>query len=186
VSRRLVAVILVAGSVAAACGAPARDYPAAVCGEMDEWVEEVNASLDELSGGVEDRTTVPEETDAVIDHLDDVDAATVQAIEDLRDVASSDVGGADAFTDRLAALLQRVLYVASSIRDELETTADEGLEAFRDRIGGLLGRRLGGAIREVLAAPTDPASGDLADAFQEEPSCEDVLTPGEQETAPET
>lgn len=185
-SRRLAALGLVAGVLAMGCGAPqgSRDYAAGVCGEIATWVEAVNSSLRRLSQGVKDRTTVEQEMDAVVRHLDDVESATEGSIAGLRRVSTSGVEGAEALTDRLVTLLERTLSVARSVRENVRRIDDQGLQAFREDVGPLLGRRVGGAIRQVLAAPTDPAAGEIADGFREEPGCQDVLSPAEQDTGP--
>ena len=185
-TRRLTALGLVVGVLTLGCGASqgTRDYAAAVCGEIDAWVEAVNSSLRELSQGVKDRDSVAQEREAVVQHLDDVEIATEGSISRLRRVPTSGVEGADALTVRLVGLLEHTVSVTRSVRQDVRAIDDQGLQAFREAVGPLLGRRVGGAIRRVLSAPTDPAARDIADGFRDEPGCQDVLSPGQQETGP--
>lgn len=182
--RRAVALIAAVGLAAAGCGASAqsRDYAAAVCSEIAAWVDAVNSSLGELGENVSERTTVQQEVDAVGRHLDDVEAATAELIASLQDVSTAEVEGAEALSARLVVLLEETRAVTEEIRQKVQALEDQGLPEFRRKVGPLLGRRIGGLVRRLLAAPTDPSAEEIAESFQEEPSCDDVLSPAEQDT----
>jgi uncharacterized protein YggL (DUF469 family) len=173
---------------AAGCGSSeqSREYASTVCGEIDAWVDTVNSSLDVLSGSVAERTTVEQEVQAVGRHLDDVDAATEELIADIQDVSTSEVDGAEALSARLLNLLEQTQAVTEEVRQKVRGLQDQGLQQFRATAGPLLGQRIGGSVREVLAAPTAPSAGDIAESFREEPACDDVLTPAAQDTDPGT
>jgi hypothetical protein len=188
VSRRAVALIVAVGLAAAGCGASAqsRDYAAAVCSDIAAWVDAVNSSLGELGDNAPERTTMRQEIEAVGRHLDDVEAATTELIASLQDVSTAEVEGAEAVSDRLVVLLEETRAVTEEIRRKVRGLEGQGLPEFRQEVGPLLGRRIGGLVRGVLAAPTDPSAGEIAESFQEEPSCDDVLSPAEQDTDPGT
>ena len=181
--RRAVALLAAAGLAAAGCGTSgaSRDYAASVCSEIDAWVDEVNASLSELRDTVSERTTVQQETEAVGRHLDDVDAATEELIAGLQDVPTTNVEGAEGLSARLVDLLEETRTVTEEVRRKVQGLEDQGLAEFRQKVAPLLGRRIGGLVRQLIAAPTDPAAGELAGSFREEPSCDAVLTPGEED-----
>jgi uncharacterized protein YggL (DUF469 family) len=188
VRRRAAALIAAVGLAAAGCGASgqSRDYAAAVCSEMAAWVDTVNSSLAELGETVSERTTVRQEVEAVGRHLDDVEAATAELIASLQDVPTAEVEGAEALSTRLVVLLEKTQAVTEEIRRKVQGLEDQGLSEFRQTVGPLLGRRIGGLVRQLIAAPTDPAAGEVAEGFQEEPSCDEVLSPAEQDTGPGT
>jgi hypothetical protein len=184
VRRRATALIAAAGLAAAGCGPSAqdRDYAAAVCSEIAAWVDTVNSSLGELGENVSERTTVRQEVEAVGRHLDDVESATAELIASLQDVPTAEVEGAEALSARLTVLLEETRAVTEEIRREVQELEGQGLPEFRQEVGPLLGRRIGGSVRRLLAAPTDASAGAIAETFQEEPSCDDVLSPVEQDT----
>ena len=186
--RPAAALIAAVGLAAAACGASAqsRDYAAGVCSEIAAWVDTVNSSLAELGENVSERTTVQQEVEAVGRHLDDVEAATAELIAGLQDVPTAEVEGAEALSARLVALLEETRTVTEEIRQEVQGLEDQGLAEFRQKVGPLLGRRIGVLVRRLLAAPTDPSAGEIAEGFQEEPSCDEVLSPVQQDTDPGT
>jgi hypothetical protein len=162
-------------ALSAACGPPAgSDYAATVCSEVDRWVRSVNESLDELREGTADRDEAGEERRAFLVHLDDVEAATERVAEELREAGVPDVPGGDAFADRLIVLADRVRQAVDEVRAQVDDLPED-LEGFRSEAGALLGRRLGGAIRELLSSLTPSPAGDLADAFREEPACRGVV-----------
>jgi hypothetical protein len=188
VRRRAAALIAAVGLASAGCGpsAQGRDYAAAVCSEIAAWVDTVNSSLAELGENVPERTTVRQEVEAVGRHLDDVETATAELIASLQDVPTAEVEGAEALSARLTVLLEETRAVTEEIRREVQELEGQGLPEFRQEVGPLLGRRIGGSVRRLLAAPTDPSAGEIAESFQEEPSCDDVLSPAEQDTDPGT
>jgi hypothetical protein len=188
VRRRAAALIAAVGLAAAGCGpsAQSRDYAAGVCSEIAAWVDTVNSSLAELGETVSERTTVQQEVDAVGRHLDDVEAATAELIASLQDVPTAEVEGAEALSARLVALLEETRTVTEEIRQEVQGLEDQGLAEFRQKVGPLLGRRIGVLVRRLLAAPTDPSAGEIAEGFQEEPSCDEVLSPVQEDTDPGT
>jgi uncharacterized protein YggL (DUF469 family) len=167
---------------AAGCGASeqSREFASTVCGEIDAWVDAVNSSLDVLSGSVSERTTVEQELQAVGRHLDDVDAATEELMAAIQDVSTSEVDGAEALSARLLTLLERTDEVTEEVRQEVRGLEDQGLKEFRETVGPLLGQRIGGSVRQLLAAPTDPSAGEIAESFREEPACDGVLSPADQ------
>jgi len=188
VRRRAAALIAAVGLAAAGCGASAqsRDHAAAVCSEIAAWVDTVNSSLGELGDNVSERTTVQQEVEAVGRHLDDVEAATAELIASLQDVPTAEVEGAEALSTRLVELLEETRAVMDEIRRKVQGLEDQGLAEFRQKVGPLLGRRIGGLVRQLIAAPTDPAAGEIAESFREEPSCDEVLSPVQQDTTPGT
>jgi hypothetical protein len=188
VRRRAAALIAAVGLAAAGCGpsAQSRDYAAGVCSEIAAWVDTVNSSLAELGETVSERTTVQQEVDAVGRHLDDVEAATAELIASLQDFPTAEVEGAEALSARLVALLEETRTVTEEIRQEVQGLEDQGLAEFRQKVGPLLGRRIGVLVRRLLAAPTDPSAGEIAEGFQEEPSCDEVLSPVQEDTDPGT
>jgi hypothetical protein len=64
----------------------------------------------------------------------------------------------------------------SQVRDRVEGF-DGDVVAFRDAIGPLLGQRLDGIIRRLLAAPVQ-GDDDLRAGFEEEPACQGVVLEG--------
>jgi hypothetical protein len=147
-------------------------YAARVCGDLDRWVTTVNDSLGRLRDGLDERSTTDQERRAVLEHLDDVDAATEELASAVR--RAGDAPGEGSFAGRLQDGIDGVLATADEVRAEVRELPDD-LEEFRAGAAPLLGARLGGAIRGVLRTLTPEEAGELGDAFAEAEECTGVL-----------
>ncbi|HEX2050350.1 MAG TPA: hypothetical protein VHJ34_06900 [Actinomycetota bacterium] len=152
----------------------ASTYAARVCGALDDWVSTLRDASEDVESAVADAAQPADAKEPVVAFLERYAGATNAVVEDVRAVGPPAVEDGERVHDELVEALERA---ASRYEDELadaRALPSDSSEEFQAAYGELVASH--SEVESELRRSIDviDAEGELADAFDDEPSCADT------------